>query len=68
MYIFDTTKKQEVLKGRTSRFIAKDLLHCSEVHLRNVLNGKSGCSYRLAKDLVQCISDDARVEDYFKEK
>ena len=66
MLIFKKEKKQDVLKGRTARYLTKsNKIACCEVHLSNVLNGKIPCSSLLAKNIVECISSNARIEDYF---
>lgn len=66
MYMFKIEKKEEYLKGRTIRFIAKNILKCSTVHLGNVLNGKSCCSYSFANNISN--SDFKTVEYYFVER
>jgi len=64
MYLFKKEKRKDLLKGRTIRYLTSNkMVHCSEVHLSNILNGKIPCSYLLAKDIVDCA--DGVLEDYF---
>ena len=66
MLMFKKEKKKELLNGRTIRYLTKNnKVACSEVHLSNVLNGKTKCSLVLAKDIVSCVN--GKVEDYFTE-
>ena len=65
--LFNSKKKCEVLKGRTGRYLARNKVACSEVHLNNILNGKMTCSYLLAKNIVECVSPEAEVKDFFIE-
>lgn len=65
--LFNSKRKGEVLKGRTGRYLAKTKVFCSEVHLNNILNGRITCSYLLAKNIVECVSPDAEVKDFFIE-
>lgn len=67
MLIFKKEKKQDVLKGRTIRYLTTSKeIECGEVHLCNVLNGKLPCSPLLAKNIIACIGEDAKIKDYFK--
>lgn len=68
MYIFDKVERAKVLQGRTIKYVAEKKLFTTPVHLTNILNGKYGCSYRLARDIVKCISPEATVEEYFVKK
>ena len=60
MYIFKETEKAKVLQGRTIKYLAEEKLH--------ILNGKRGCSIRLANDITHCICWDAKILDYFYKK
>lgn len=70
---FKKEKKEDLLQGRTIRYLlsnsnGKNGLECTEIHLYNVLNGKSTCSKYLAKDIVSIARPDKKVEDYFDKK
>lgn len=67
MYMFNSDKAK-VLKGRTVRYLANEELFIGEGYLGEVLNGVTGCSKRLANNICKCISEDAKVEDYFIKK
>lgn len=64
---FKVEKKEELLQGRRIRDLCK-YLECTEVHLYNVLNGKSSCSKYLARDIVSKLRLDKKIEDYFDRK
>lgn len=68
MYYFKEDKKEIVLKGRSARYLAENKLFINESYLSLILNGKRGCSKRLAQSILNCISIDANLEDYFKLK
>ena len=66
LLLFKKEKKKDVLKGRTIRYLSKNnVIACSEVHLCNILKGKTPCSPALAKDIINCIGNDVKIEDYF---
>lgn len=64
MYLFRIEKRKDVLKGRTIRYLANNIIHCSEVHLGNILKGKITCSYSMAKNITGSIYPDGKVENY----
>lgn len=64
---FKVEKKEELLQGRRIRDLCKHL-ECTEVHLYNVLNGKSSCSRYLARDIVSKLRPNKKAEDYFDKK
>lgn len=70
MYIFKKQARELLLKGRTNKYIAENYLDIHPLYLSNILNGKVGCSSRLAKQIVRLINPDAKVNQYFiiKEK
>jgi len=68
MLIFKKEKKEELLQGRTIRYLAKNKVACTEVHLINVLNGKTPCSYLLAKNILEAVDNTSQIEDFFTEK
>lgn len=70
MYIFKKELRDEVLQGRSIRYMSQKLLNITPVYLSNVLNGKIGCSKRLAIQIVNCVTDNENLENYFiiKEK
>lgn len=66
MLLFKKEKRRDVLKGRTIRYLTNsNNVACTEVHLSNILNGKIPCGPALAKDIVKCVGQNARIEDYF---
>lgn len=68
MYIFKETEKVKVLQGRTIKYLAEEKLHITKEYLNQILNGKRGCSIRLASDIAKCICWDAKISDYFYKK
>ena len=70
MYVFKKELKSNVLKGRTARYVAHEILDIHEMYLYNILNGNMGCSKRLAKQITKLASVEANINDYFmiKEK
>ena len=66
MYWFKETERAKVLQGRTMRYMAEEKLCCSYTYLTEILKGKKGCSRRMAKDITNCISFSAKIEDYFE--
>lgn len=65
---FKVEKKEELLQGRTITYLWSNGIECSEVHLYNVLNGKSICSKLLARNIVSIARPDKQIEDYFDEE
>ena len=68
MYIFKEIERVKVLQGRTIKYLAEEKLHITREYLSQILSGKRGCSKRLAQSILNCISIDANLEDYFKLK
>lgn len=68
MYYFKETERAKILQGRTITYLAEKKLNVSKEYLTSILNGKRGCSIRLANNIVQCISWGAKLEDYFYQK
>lgn len=68
MYIFKESEKKKVLQGRTLKYLCEEKLYVTQGYLSQVLSGKRGCSIRFAQDIVECISSDAKIEDYFVKK
>lgn len=68
MYFFKQTEKAKVLQGRTITYLAKNKLFVSNTYLTQILNGTRGCSQLLARNICNCISWDAKFEDYFEKK
>ena len=68
MYIFKEVEKANVLQGRTIKYLAEQKLHITQEYLTQILNGKRGCSIRLANDIARCICLNAKIEDYFYKK
>ena len=60
--------KTKVLKGRTVRYLANEELFIGEGYLGEILNGITGCSKRLAMSICKCVSDDAKIDEYFIKK
>lgn len=65
MYIFKEAERAKVLQGRTVAYLAKEKLHINRCYLSQILNGKRGCSVRLADNIAKCICWDAKISDYF---
>lgn len=64
MYLFKKEKRQNVLKGRTIRYLVNSKsVSCTATHLSNILNGKIPCSYLLAKNISECAGES--VENLF---
>lgn len=68
MYYFKETEKAKVLQGRTIKYLAEEKLHITKEYLTQILNGKRGCSIRLANDITRCICWEAKITDYFYKK
>ena len=68
MYYFKEVEKAKVLQGRTITYLAEQKLHITKEYLCQILLGKRGCSIRLANDITNCISWQAKLEDYFYTK
>ena len=64
MYIFKGNK-EEILKGRSTRYVANEILSIHEFYLGDILRGKKGCSIRLARDITKCANENANIKDYF---
>lgn len=67
MYIFKKEKRNEILNGRTTRYVAS-LLDVHEFYLGDILRGKRGCSLRLAKQIIKLVNDDIDILHYFSIK
>ena len=68
MYFFKEVEKAQILQGRTVRYLAQKKLHITDGYLSQILNGKKGCSIRLAQNITNCICISAKMEDYFYKK
>ena len=68
MYFFKETEKAKVLQGRTITYLAEKKLFVTKEYLSQILSGKRGCSQLLARNIANCISWDAKLEDYFVKK
>lgn len=64
MYLFKKELKQQLLKGTTIRYLAKEI-GISEVHLTNILNGKNTCKKTTAYCIVKFNHNDKEIEDFF---
>ena len=66
MYLFKKERRKDVLKGRTIRYLTNEkIVACTSVHLSNILNGKTPCSYLLAKNITECADADTTIDNYF---
>lgn len=65
MLLFKKENKRNLLGGRTIRYLAKNVIPCSEVHLSNVLNGNIPCSYLLAEKITEKLGNGKKIEDLF---
>lgn len=68
MYYFKEIEKAKVLQGRTITYLAENKLFVTKEYLSQVLSGKRGCSQLLARNITNCISWSAELEDYFYKK
>lgn len=64
MYYFYKEKKEEVLKGRTIKYLSY-LMGITEGYISRILNGKIGCS-RLVALCVSYIGGNENLYYYFK--
>ena len=67
MYIFKTDKKYELLGNKTIKDFSENI-HIDYTYLISVLNSKRGCSYRLARDIVDESKSNKEIEYYFNKK
>lgn len=68
MWFFRKEYKERVLQGRTIIYMAKKKIFTVRPYLTDILNGKVGCSERMARSIVTCINEFEKVEDYFYKK
>ena len=68
MWFFKEIEKAKVLQGRTIKYLATQKLFITEQYLCQILSGKRGCSQLLARNITNCISWGAKLEDYFYKK
>ena len=66
-YYFKTELKEKFLEGRTVVYLL-NYVDINYPYLTRILNGKIGCSYRVAKQIVNAIFPDSKVQDFFYEK
>lgn len=64
-YTFKQEKKEQVLQGRTIKYLAKNEIDISKEYLTNILNGKTHCSKAIANRIIECIGKELKTEDYF---
>ena len=68
MWYFKEVQKAQVLQGRTITYLATKKLFITSQYLSQILSGKRGCSQLLARNITNCISLSANLEDYFYKK
>jgi len=68
MWFFKEIEKAKVLQGRTINYLATTKLFITPGYLSNILSGKRGCSQLLARNITNCISWNANLEDYFERR
>ena len=68
LYYFKESEKAKILQGRTIKYLAEKKLHVTREYLTQILNGKRGCSIRLAESITKCFCLEAKFEDYFIKK
>lgn len=68
MWFFKEVEKARVLQGRTITYLAEKKLFITTQYLSQILSGKRGCSKLLARNIANCISLSAKLEDYFYKK
>lgn len=64
MYIFKKELKEQILKGRTISWTAREI-GITVAFLVAVLNGNRTCSSPVAYCIVKCLDSEAEVADYF---
>lgn len=67
MYYFKKEKKEEIKKLKM-KYFAEEILLITPEYLSNIINGKLGCSLRLANDIAKNLSNNGKIEDYFNKK
>lgn len=65
---FKKEKKEELLAGRTVKYVAENVTHCTPMYLGRVLNGKDTCSYTMAKILTEIDATNKEINYYFEGK
>lgn len=68
MFYFKEVERAKVLQGRTITYLAENKLFITKEYLCQILSGKKGCSKLLASNITNCISLDAKLEDYFYQR
>ena len=66
--LFKKEKKKDLLKGRKISYLSENVIKCNKGYLTNILNSKKSCSKRLAKDMIECIGDKEKIENYIIEQ
>lgn len=67
LWWFKTEKKEEILQGRTIKYLAEKILFSTPAYITDVLNGRRSCSYALANHMVRCINKED-INEYFYKK
>ena len=69
MFTFKKQFKEELLKGRTIKYVANEL-DIQPGYLSDVIGGRKHPSKRLVKQILQLFGQEVLLEDYFivKEK
>lgn len=61
---FKKEKKKDILQGRSTRFVAREILDINECYLSMVFNNHKSCSLKLARKITQLVPE-AKIEDFF---
>ena len=64
MYRFKKELRDQLLSGRTVRYVAHQI-DITEVHLSNILNGKKTCKRSTAYCIVKICDEKRELSDYF---
>jgi plasmid maintenance system antidote protein VapI len=65
MYLFNTEYKDFILDGRTITYVAQKI-EITKEYLTDILNGKRGCSKKVANNILEFSKVEADFEKYFK--
>lgn len=68
MYRFKAVERAKVLQGRTVTYLAEKKIFCNRSYLAQILSGKKPCSAKLARAITNCISWEAKIDDYFEKE
>lgn len=67
MYYFKTEQREEILQGKSQRYIARQL-DATDTSISQILTGKWHTTGITAYAITKAIDVNAKVEDYFIKK